>query len=47
VKAALVEQERKNENLKINNRIHRHWAKTYENEVNALKMEAFPDKVLS
>jgi hypothetical protein len=47
MKADLVEQERKNHNLKHNNRIHQHWAKTYQNEANALKLQAFPDKVLN
>ncbi len=45
-KAALKLKETQNENLKHNIKIHKHWTKTYRFEAEALKLEAFPDKIL-
>ena len=46
-KAAIKGIERQNEFLKHNNKIHKHWAKSYQFEADALKLEVFPDKLLS
>jgi hypothetical protein len=45
-KATLKVMESQNEVLKHNNRGHKYWAKTYQNEAEALKLETFPDKIL-